>query len=381
MKWIIKFLIILCSLSGVRSQYSLTVMRPQEMALKSLHLWNCIIQNNTNLGNKVYLIGMISELKAGRLGEVRSADFILQVGMTQFNTHNYSPLQPEHEIYKNKKFEDHIIRTNQLPNGQYTICISMYETQSNKLLATNCTQVTVNLVTPPILLSPADKNELCDPNPIFTWIPYRGYVDPSQLSYKISIVEILNQQKALTAIKTNPCFYCESFIKEPIHQLSIAFQGFKDGARYAWYVSVLEGKKEISRTEVWEFTWKPCHEDDPPVHSDEKEEETTAINNPRLKGLKYFFLYSNAAFLETVESENKNVNFYINNQQLSKSMRVTILNARREIVDQSVKPLAPGFNFFDLKLANKIASIENPYELQLLFDSGLIQSIKYKLNP
>ncbi|NOT38213.1 MAG: hypothetical protein HOP11_12640 [Saprospiraceae bacterium] len=378
MKSILIFVFTIWIISSLHSQYSVVVVTPQTMALKSLPLWNCIIQNNSNSPTRMYLVGMISELKAGRLGEVKSADFILPVGMTQFNTNNYSALQPEQVIFKNQKYEDHIVRTNQLPNGKYTICISVYSAQTSKLVANNCTQVTVNQVTPPILMSPSDRKEICEPNPVFTWIPIRGFIDDSRLSYKLHIVEILNQQKALSAIKTNPCYYCQSFIKEPIHQLSIAFQGFKDGARYAWYVGVLDGKKEISRSEVWEFNWKKCLDDNPNTSNEEDEEETTETKNDRKPGIAYFDLNENPN-IEIVRIGNKKLNIRNLNLGLPTNVECLFYSQINSFIYQKTLSLSQGINYLTIDLSSVQLTEGEFYIMEMVYPDGKMKQIQFKL--
>ena len=109
-------LIFLCLFiaSILRAQYTLQVIRPNELAMKTADIWNCIIQNNSNSTNLTYIHGIATEAKKGRLVEARSADFTLATGITQFNTRNYESLKEATKIFSDKNFEEHIVRTNKL---------------------------------------------------------------------------------------------------------------------------------------------------------------------------------------------------------------------------------------------------------------------------
>ncbi|MBK7466221.1 MAG: hypothetical protein IPJ43_05035 [Saprospiraceae bacterium] len=239
-------------------QYQITVVRPQELSLRSIHIWNCIINNEQKIPILCYLHGTVTEAKDGKLGEARSADFLLNTGITQFNSTNYDALRPEQVIQSNKKYEEHVIRTNSLPNGNYTVCLTLIETQTKKQLANNCLKIVINNVTAPTLLSPANGSKICEPSPVFLWNPFRGSIE-SNLTYRLHIVEVLTNQKPLTAIKTNPCFFCTSGITEPLYQYSMTGVPFRNNQTYAWYIGVQGQKKEIAVSPVWSFTWNECN--------------------------------------------------------------------------------------------------------------------------
>ena len=124
MKNLIFYLSYLCFCIPIFGQYQITVVRPQELSLRSIHIWNCIINNEQKIPTLCYLHGTVTEAKDGKLGEARSADFLLNTGITQFNSTNYDALRPEQVIQSNKKYEEHVIRTNSLPNGNYTVCLT-----------------------------------------------------------------------------------------------------------------------------------------------------------------------------------------------------------------------------------------------------------------
>ena len=103
---------ILCGLflcapvDGLRAQFTLTLIQPNEITLANADIWNCIITNAGNNAADVYLHGIVTEASRGRVLEMRSADFLLSIGTTQFNTGNYEPLAPEQTIYNDADFRE-----------------------------------------------------------------------------------------------------------------------------------------------------------------------------------------------------------------------------------------------------------------------------------
>ena len=374
-------LIFLCLFiaSILRAQYTLQVIRPNELAMKTADIWNCIIQNNSNSTNLTYIHGIATEAKKGRLVEARSADFTLATGITQFNTRNYESLKEATKIFSDKNFEEHIVRTNSLPNGDYTVCITLIETQSNRNLAQNCLQFQVNKVTPSVLVSPRDKSEICEQNPYFVWSPYLATYNASTISYKIHLVEILSNQKANSAIKTNPCFYCESFIQSPPHQYPFHALPFKDGSSYAWYVVVMEGKKEISKSDVWQFKWKDCN-----IGNQEdvvEEEEKKPLNeNKRVKGLGYYYL-NNFENSEVVKLSKKQLNIVIDNTIGFSELSYYCFSNPNNILGEDQLSLTSNKNYFSIDLNKFPLKANEVYKFQVLFPTGEFQSINFLINP
>jgi hypothetical protein len=366
-----------CWIQVLNSQYSITVVRPNDIALKSADLWNCIIQNSINQKTPCYIHGTVTELKRGKLLEVRSGDFILNPGITQFNTRNYDALKNQTILHSDKIFEDHILRTNSVPNGNYTLCISLFEQTTQRRLADHCLNFEINRVTPPQLISPYNNAEICEQNPFFIWTVYRGAQNTVSLSYNVHMVEIYDHQKANSAIKTNPCWYCESFIQTPPHQYPFKALPFKDGSRYAWYVGVLDGKKEIARSEVWEFSWKKCEviadEED-----EEKEDETPVVLNPRKKGISYYFVNENPAN-EIVSIESRTLHFKLSHGGAQTKITCFLYNQSESFIVKQELNVAKGDNYFTIDLKPYSLKTDDVYFLKTLFPDGNVRHLNFKM--
>ena len=378
MKNLIFYLSYLCFCIPIFGQYQITVVRPQELSLRSIHIWNCIINNEQKIPILCYLHGTVTEAKDGKLGEARSADFLLNTGITQFNSTNYDALRPEQVIQSNKKYEEHVIRTNSLPNGNYTVCLTLIETQTKKQLANNCLKIVINNVTPPTLLSPTNGSKICEPSPVFLWNPFRGSIE-SNLTYRLHIVEVLTNQKPITAIKTNPCFFCTSGITEPLYQYSMTGVPFRNNQTYAWYIGVQGQKKEIAVSPVWSFTWNECNGVSEEGVEEEEEGTLVETSNDKKKGLNYFFVSAFNNQSDNISIDSKQLNFYIDNKFNSEKMEYSISNGKTSLFKQ-VSDINQGFNYFTIPLHTIKLTPEKKYKLRILFDNAEELYLNFKLN-
>ncbi|HRI00507.1 MAG TPA: hypothetical protein PK006_05600 [Saprospiraceae bacterium] len=364
--------IILSYTIALSAQFSIAVTRPNELSLKSVHIWNCMIVNQSNTTADCYLHGIVTENKQGKLGEANSAVFKVPVGVMDINSTNYEVLLPEELLYKNKQYEEHILRTNALPNGEYTICLTLHDAQTKSVLSRNCLSLSVNHVTPSSLITPFDKSEICEPNPLFTWTPYRGGLENTSYNYKIKIVEILDGQKANSAIRTNPCFFCESDIENPFYQYSIAGLSFKEKQKYAWYIAVVDGKKELSVSPVWTFTWKECGnvQNEESGNNDEEEEKDKTPENLKIQGRNYFFLSHFGQAQDVVTINGNKLNFYFENRDGMKKIEYSILDSNKSPILVKDSEVHDSYNYFtaDLDAANVLP--DKKYTLRILCDNA-----------
>jgi hypothetical protein len=363
-------IILLCRLQ-LSAQYSIQLQKPGIIALKTADLWNCIVQNNSNGGLEVYLKGTITEKSRGKLYEVRSGAFQLKRGITIYNTANYGDLKGETALFSDKTFEDHVIRTNTLPNGQYTFCATIVDGKSNQSLANDCINFTINEVTAPLLIMPQNQSVICENYPVFVWERFRGAVTGSNLTYSIRIVEILKSQNPNAAMKSNPCFYCESFVNEPIHQFSFKAIPFQEDKRYAWSVTVVEGKKEIVRSDIWEFTWKNCGQGGvTDEEEEEEEEEEEVISNPPMPGVSYYYP-SKTHSSELIAVSDTSLNIRIINHELKQDMEAMILNNTQKPLITKMLALNHGHNYYIINIRSLKLEPMTPYSLKLVTSNGV----------
>lgn len=360
-----------------QSHFSLQIIRPKEFALKTADLWNCVI-SNTGPTAHLQLQGVLTEKTKGKLYEVQSGAFDLAKGVTQFNTQNYEALKGEKVLFKNPSFEEHVYRTNTFPNGDYTICIKLINI-FGRTEAEECIQHVVNKVTPPSLIAPGHKTNICEEYPIFVWERYRGAINNSNIRYKIKLVEILKNQNEVQAIKANPCFYCESYISNPPLQYSFKNIKLQDDKSYAWYIGVLDGKKEIAQSQIWMFSKKNCipgiSVDVTSLNPLEEDEEIEPENKP-IKGKSYYFIANYAPEVNKVILKSDELNFYIDNIGESQKLKYSLVSGT-EIIKSEALALNVSKNYFTVNVKG-LLSRNKLYQLKLLFDNGEQSSLHFQ---
>jgi hypothetical protein len=154
-----------------------------------------------------------------------------------------------------------------IPEGFYEICISIYDQKENNI--TNyeeyCTNFTVLIPEPPIIISPMDDEFLISPFPNFIWTPVTNYsTGRNQIKYKLKICPVYKGQSPRTAIDRNPVLLekndllTTSYIYMPS---DMPFDYFKDVERFVWMVQAFDqdGKpatKNQGRSELGTFRLK-----------------------------------------------------------------------------------------------------------------------------
>lgn len=372
-------LAIICSLKiNLEAQISMQVQRPQEFSARTAQIWNCVIINAGNTSRSVYLHAILTQGKKGKLAEANSAVFTSPIGSLQINHTNYNILNPENVIYKDKTYEEHIVRTNTLPNGMYTVCLTLFDAQTKAKLAENCMNFTINQLTPMNLVFPADRSEICEPNPLFIWTPYRGSLNNYGFSYQIKIVEVLKSQKPNSAVKTNPCYFCTGGIQETKYQYPFTGLPFQDNQRYAWYISIVENKKEISISPVWEFTWKDCISEPLNQQTEDEKEEEELVSNKKIQGKNYYFLSHLGQSQDEVTLNNKDLNFYFENISGIRKVLYSIQDGA-SILLQKEMDVTDSYNYFTTTIETLKLSPNKKYMLKILCDNADQYTLKFSI--
>jgi hypothetical protein len=147
----------------------------------------------------------------------------------------------------NRKLERLALTTNTIPEGDYEICISLYDQfGSNITIGENyCTYSSALIPEPPVLISPIDDDVLTNPYPMFSWTPVTNY-NPgrNQLKYKLKICPVFKGQTPRDAIERNQVLiekndiYTTSYHYMPS---DMAFDYFQGVTRYVWMVQAFNG--------------------------------------------------------------------------------------------------------------------------------------------
>jgi hypothetical protein len=368
---------LLAACQGLYAQYAIQIIQPQELTLASRSFWNCIVTNAGNETVKAYLHGTITEARDGKIYDINSADFGLKPGVTAFNTQNYTALAPEKVLFKANLYEDYVLRTNGLPRGEYRFCIELVAVGQLNVLAVSCIDISVQASTPPAIILPAFGDSICEPNPFFIWTPPQPPLSGPDVSYSLFVFEMQGQQTPVSATKTNPLWYAADNIGTPVFQYGLEGRPFVAGRGYAWYVAALEGKKEISRSDIGYFLWRNCANETP---EDNPQNSAVTPNNKRKKGLQYFQI---PAFDDptAVTVTDKSLHIMYIASSLYKTVFVRLENDAGAVVTARDVPVTPGYNFISLDQASWKMEAQKQHCLILMNEQGEIQRLKFWYKP
>ena len=104
-------------------------------------------------------------------------------------------------ITYNQSVRNQIAQSGALPEGFYTICMTLKSSVSLQVLSAEaCASFTISLPEPPSLLLPSDNELILTANPMFQWttVNQPGH----QVSYHLKIVEVIQGQTPYDALQS-----------------------------------------------------------------------------------------------------------------------------------------------------------------------------------
>ncbi len=265
--------VLISSLSAsVNAQVVVTIQQPPPGQLNVEDLWNLDLTNNTQETFTVHLRGTATEERDGLIFDGSSNTFSLPPGFRRVN-----PTDITIDLrYSNRKYEDIVLRTGSVSEGDYTVCIYVINVENGEELGRGCIQQQVAHPSPPQLISPKDGATVEDEFPVFSWMPPMPLLTDQIVSYNLKIVEILSGQTPIDAMQSSPSWFEEEGILQTSFRYPISARVFEPGKEYAWQVQTLdsdgtpigenEGKSEIQyfgsvhpdelyRNYLEEWTW------------------------------------------------------------------------------------------------------------------------------
>lgn len=246
--------LLLIAAGSLQAQGAITVtfFRPPPNQLKTTDLYRVRLNNSTGASVRIYLFGTVDEATAGHIVEATSKQFDLAPGLTIINGPELQPIDAD---YFSQRHKDVFLRTGQAPTGEYTVCVHVRRADNNQEVASDCFTQRVQVITPPVLITPPDESEVTTPVPTFSWTAPAPLVRGQQVRYKLRIVEILGRQTAFDAMQSNPAWFEREGISGRTFPLPISARKPRVGQSYAWQVSAFDSDFPLGRSEIWSYTY------------------------------------------------------------------------------------------------------------------------------
>jgi len=269
-------------------------------------MWKVTISNTSSSPIRVYLYGIATSVKEGKIVDATTNFFNVNPGVMMVKANEIGPI----DVHKqHQTYADVVKKVGGLPSGKCQICVYVKDAVTNQVLAVDCLDHEVQNFTEMELLSPLNttvfSNEYFEvdeksgkisqkktgDNPVpvlnipespfgtfdkytldkirkaeqiqvgagqftvFNWLPPTPVPFGYKLRFKLDIVEVLARQSAFDAIRTNPYYYTNSRITTSTFQYPLSASPFRHGKSYAWRVTAYVNDIEVSKSEVWEFTY------------------------------------------------------------------------------------------------------------------------------
>jgi len=138
------------------------------------------------------------------------------------------------------------LNTNALPEGNYQLCVSVYDYRGNNITIGGeyCMNIITQIPEPPTIISPSDNEIILSSIPIFRWMPLTNYNPRTvQPRYKIKVCPVFQGQTPRTAIEVNPILFEKSDITSTFYQSipgDLPFDFYPQVTQYAWIVQAFD---------------------------------------------------------------------------------------------------------------------------------------------
>jgi hypothetical protein len=196
---------------------------------------------------KEQVVGNVLDLKTGPFVIRQGANFI---DRSAFSNARFSFFTNDYSVT--------IKESAQFPEGDYEYCfqIEVLQTKDASVLPRyeQCFNFQVQPLTPLLLISPIDRDEMCNKRPSFIWQPPMPLSVDSRL--RLILTEIKEKQDPIEAIAFNAPLINQAEIRTNSLNYPVNIPELKEGASYAWQVTVYSNKTILKKSEIWTFKVK-----------------------------------------------------------------------------------------------------------------------------
>ncbi|MCP9752454.1 hypothetical protein [Ferruginibacter sp. HRS2-29] len=347
---------------SVEAQVLINLQIPQAgLNLKS-QLWNMMLVNTATTSAEVRLDMVLIDAGTGQsILSGSSRQFTLVPGTTQLLANQIIPIQynllsPGYGIDVNPD--------GFLPVGLYNVCFTLLKRNGEVLdkLAEDCELVEVEPATPPFLTTPEDEAQIEEVRPYFTWVPPSPLFLFNNLTYRLTLVEVLSTQNPAEAVQDNFPVFTQSFINGPSQQYPFSIAALDTGKLYAWQVKALSNNNAVSNSEVFSFRV---------VSPGTSAPGSRLYVKLRNEDEMPFTICTGVLQYEFVNNEN----FAAIEMEL---LDITTKLIQKVSLENNRQPVSYGQNFLKLDL-REIAAVKNNhlYQLKVHGSNGAIKAVKF----
>lgn len=196
-----------------------------------------LVHFNNMFGGSVFVFmsATIEEADNGLIFAGNTGIFQVEQGFSSPHYSSFDPVEIEHF---DADYEAYVIQTNNLPPGDYIVCVRVYDAETSAELAHECVTHSVFMPTAPEPVYPPHEAIISEPYPVFNWLPP---APPPQLDffYTFKLVEVYDGQSPYEAIQSNPAFYIDHEVYSNAFPYPAYGAALENGGSYAWQVQAM----------------------------------------------------------------------------------------------------------------------------------------------
>lgn len=216
----------------------------------SQDLWNFDVISNRGDDRTVTLRNTLQSTKGEVLVESFSNSVLLRPGFNAI----HSSIASGNVKYYQPQLEQSDRASRSFPPGSYLHCIEVIDPVSNEHQSLGCAPVQVQVLNPPMLVYPGNRNKIQEKHPLLTWLPPTPLADLSNVRYHLTLVEQYPKQQPGDALLRNrPVLYQKDILSNTL-QYPFSSPALEYGKSYAWQVEATDMNGiSYGVTETWSF--------------------------------------------------------------------------------------------------------------------------------
>lgn len=311
------------------AQITISVQLPPAGMIQKEQLWNLVLVNNGNAAIEATILLNLQDAVTGQpVLSAGSRTILLNKGVKMLTIADVQPVQ--------YNYGGAIISGNYLPLGSYIACYTIASNtgaERPQTLADECVRVNINPLSPPLLITPADKSVSATPYPQFAWLPPAPIDMFSNLNYDLSVAEVLEGQSPAEAMLYNNPVYVNNNLKASFENYPSSYTRLDTGKLYVWQVTARNDMSYSATTQVWTFSIQP-------------------IENPQEKPVSIAYILvsrtKEAGGINYIEGNNLSIKYYSFDSEHQTTIK--LLDTQGRLLQTIEQKIMYGDNFFNLTL-------------------------------
>lgn len=247
-----KLLMLFCIVCVQQSfaQVMINFQLPYSGIYSKSQLWNFSVINPEETQVNMRIEILVTDAANGSLVFTgKSGNYLLSQKMVQLNAAILSPIT---YTVVNSNYNVDINPEGVMPVGKFTVCCVLYFENDIHGGNGDCTEVEVEPIAPPMLVTPADAEVSDVRRPFFSWLPPTPAFSFSNLTYDFKLVTVDALQTPYEALQQNIPLHFESSIGNNTLSFPSSLPDLDTSKLYAWQVSAISNGTATS-SEVFTF--------------------------------------------------------------------------------------------------------------------------------